>query len=68
MTLTIRLMVVGLALAVNGAALATVHRAMGQTHERQMLARLQPVRIVVVGQRSEHVAIQNCPAPTPKVL
>jgi hypothetical protein len=68
MTRGIRLVVVGLAVAVNGAALATVHSAMGQIHERQKLALQQPVRIVVVGQRSEHVAIQNCPAPTPKVL
>ena len=68
MTRTIRLAVVGLAVAVNGAALATVHKAMGQIHERQMLVQLQPARIVVVGRRSEHVAIQNCPVPTPKVL
>jgi hypothetical protein len=68
MTRTIRLVVVGLAVAVNVAALATVHKAMGQIHERQILAQLQPARIVVVGQRSEHVAIQNCPAPAPKVL
>ena len=68
MTHAIRLVVAGLAVAVNAAALATVHRAMGQIHERQMLAQLQPVRIVVVGQRSEDVAIQNCPAPSPKVL
>lgn len=68
MTHGIRLVVVGLAVAVNGGALATAHTAMGQIHERQKLALQQPVRIVVVGQRPEHVAIQNCPAPTPKIL
>jgi hypothetical protein len=57
-----------LAVAVNGGALATVHSAMGQIHERQKLALQQPVRVVVVGQRSEQVAVQNCPAPTPEVL
>ena len=68
MTRAIRLVVVGLAIAVNGGALATVHTAMGQINERQKLALQQPVRIVVIGQRSVDVAIQNCPAPTPKVL
>jgi hypothetical protein len=62
------LAVMGLAVAVNCGALATAHTAMGQIGERQKLALQQPVRIVVVGQRPEHVAIQNCPAPTPKIL
>ena len=68
MTRGFRLVVVGLAVAVNGAALATAHTAMGQIQERQKLAQQQPARIVVVGQRPEHVAIQNCPAPTGKIL
>jgi hypothetical protein len=68
MTRGVRMVVVGLAVAVNGAALATAHTAMGQIQERQKLALQQPARIVVVGQRAEHVAIQNCPAPTAKIL
>ena len=68
MTHGVRLVVVGLAVAVNGGALATAHTAMAQIQERQKLAQQQPVRIVVVGQRPERVAIQNCPAPTAKIL
>ena len=68
MTRAARLVVVGLAVAVNGAALATAHTAMGQIQERQKLAQQQPSRVVVVGQRPQHVAIQNCPAPTAKIL
>ena len=68
MTRAVRLVVVGLAVAVNGAALATAHTAMGQIQERQKLAQQQPARVVVVGQRPQHVAIQNCPAPTAKIL
>jgi hypothetical protein len=63
-----RLVVAGLAVAVNVAALATVHSAMGQFNERQKLALQEPPRIVVVGQRPVEVAIQHCPAPAPKVL
>ena len=68
MTHGVRLVVVGMAVAVNCGALATAHMAMGQISERQKLALQQPARIVVVGQRAEHVAIQNCPAPTAKIL
>ena len=68
MTRGVRLVVVGLAVTVNGGALATAHTAMGQIQEREKLALQQPARIVVVGQRPEHVAIQNCPAPTAKIL
>ena len=68
MTRGVRLVIVGLAVAVNGGALATAHTAMGQIQERQKLAQQQPARIVVVGHRPEHVAIQNCPAPTAKIL
>jgi len=68
MTRAVRLVVVGLAVAVNGAALATAHTAMGQIQARQKLAQQQPARVVVVGQRPQHVAIQNCPAPTAKIL
>jgi len=68
MTRAVRLVVVGLAVAVNGAALATAHTAMGQIQARQKLAQQQPARVVVVGQRPQHVAIQNCPAPSAKIL
>ena len=64
----IRWMVAGLAIAVNAAALATVHTAMGQFTERQKLALQEPARVVVVGRRPVEVAIQHCPAPAPKVL
>ena len=64
----IRLVVAGLAVAVNWAALATVHTAMGQIQEREKLALQQPVRVVVIGQRAEDVAVQNCPAPAQKIL
>ena len=62
------MVIVGLAVAVNGAALATAHTAMGQIQERQKLALQKPARVVVVGHRPEHVAIQNCPAPSAKIL
>lgn len=64
----IQWLVVGVAVAVNGAALAIAHAAMGQITEREKLALQQPVRIVVIGRRAEHVAAQACPAPVPKVL
>ena len=64
----IHLLVVGLAIAVNGAALAIAHEAMGQISEREKLALQRPVRVVVIGRKSEHVAVQACPAPAPNVL
>lgn len=65
MTHQIRLLVLGLAIGVNGAALAAVHAAMGEILERETLAQQQPGRVVVVARRSDQpiVAIQNCPAP-----
>ena len=63
-----RFVVAGLAVAVNAAALATVHTAMGQINERERLALQEPARVVVVGHRPVDVAIQHCPAPTQKVL
>lgn len=64
----IRFLVAGLAIVVNAGALATVHAAMGQILERERLAQQQPARLVVVGKRTEQVAVENCPAPLPKVL
>jgi len=60
-----RLLVLGLAIGVNGAAMAAVHSAMGEIQEREKLALQQPVRIVVVARRSDTpiLAIENCPAP-----
>jgi hypothetical protein len=63
-----RFVVAGLAVAVNAAALATVHIAMGQINERERLALQEPARVVVVGHRPVDVAIQHCPASTQKVL
>jgi len=65
MTHGIRLLVLGSAIGVNGVALAAVHSAMGEIQEREKLALQQPVRIVVVGRRSDTpiLAIENCPAP-----
>ena len=65
MTRGFRLVVLGFALIVNGAALGAIHRSMGQITEREKLALHQPARVVVIGQRAEQpvLAIQNCPAP-----
>ena len=68
MTRGTRFVVAGLAVAVNAAALAAVHSAMGQINERERLALHEPARVVVVGQRPVDVAIQHCPAPAQKVL
>ena len=68
MTHGTRLVVAGLAIAVNVAALATLHTAMGQINERERLALQEPARVVVVGQRPVDVAIQHCPISAQKVL
>jgi hypothetical protein len=68
MTRGIQFAVAGLAVAVNAAALAMVHTAMGQINERERLALQEPARVVVVGHRPMDVAIQHCPAPAQKVL
>lgn len=61
-----RLAVMGMAVAVNGGALAVIHAAMLQTAQQQALALQQPARIVVSAPPSTLVATQSCPAP--KVL
>jgi len=63
----IRLLALGLAIGVNGAALVAVNASMVGGAERE-LASQQPQRVVIVGKRQnlpvrEAVAIQNCPAP-----
>lgn len=68
MTRTLRLWVLGLAAAVNVAALAAIDAGMVQIVARERLAQQQPERIVVTARPAEQaiVATQNCPAP--KVL
>jgi hypothetical protein len=66
----IRLVALGVAIAVNGAGLLTVNAAMIDGAGRELLSQ-QPERIVVTAKRqdlpaSQTVASQNC--PTPKAL
>ena len=63
----IRLMALGLAIAVNGTALMAVNASMIGGAERE-LASQQPERVVIVAKRqdlpaSQTMASQNCPAP-----
>ena len=67
----IRLIALGIAIAVNGAALVAVNAAMVDGAERQLLSQQEPERIVITGSRQdlpEHrtLAVQNC--PTKKTL
>jgi hypothetical protein len=67
----IRLMALGIAIAVNGAALVAVNAAMVDGAERQRLSQQEPERIVITAQRQgdpapQTLAIQNC--PTKKTL
>jgi hypothetical protein len=62
----VRLVALGVAIAVNGAALIAVNAAMVEGAERQLLSQQEPERIVITGSRqdpSEHrtLAVQNCP-------
>ena len=64
----IRLIALGLAVAVNGAALMAVNASIVDGAERELLSQLQPERVVIVAKRQElpghqAVASQNCPAP-----
>ena len=63
----IRLMALGLAITVNGAALMAVNASMAGGAERE-LASQHVERVVIVAKREDPqahqtVAIQNCPAP-----
>ena len=63
----IRLMALGIAIAVNGVALMAVNASMVDGAERELLSQ-QPERVVVVAKRqdlpaNQTVASQNCPAP-----
>jgi hypothetical protein len=63
----IRLMVLGLAIVVNGAAMMAVNASMVAGAGRELASQQQPERVVIVAKRQElpgqqTVAIQNCPA------
>ena len=67
----IRVMALGIAIAVNGATLMAVNAAMVDGAERELLSQQQPERVVIVAKRqdlpiNQAVASQNC--PTPKAL
>ena len=67
----IRLIALGIAIAVNGAALVAVNAAMVDGAERQLLSQQEPERIVITAPRQEEpvpqtLAIQSC--PTKKTL
>ena len=64
----IRLMALGIAIAVNGAALVAVNASMVDGAGRELLSQPQPGRVVIVAKRqdptaNQAVASQNCPAP-----
>ena len=65
MTQTLRLLGFGMAIAVNGAALAVLHAAMLQTVAHEKLALQRPARIVVIAQPAAQalVSAQSCPGP-----
>jgi hypothetical protein len=65
----IRLMALGFAIAVNGAAMMAVNASMVGGAERELLSQQQPERVVIVAKRQElpghqTMASQNCPAPS----
>ncbi len=67
----IRLVALGIAIAVNVAALMVVNAAMVDGAERERLSQQEPERIVILGSRQdlpEHrtLAVENC--PTEKTL
>jgi len=64
----IHLLALGLAIAVNGAALMAVNASMVGGAGRELLSQPQLARVVIVAKRQElpatqAVASQNCPAP-----
>jgi hypothetical protein len=57
-----RLIVLAIAVAVNGIALGAVHVAMVDGTERAVLARAEPERVMVSGQRqASELARSHCP-------
>jgi hypothetical protein len=64
----IRLMALGIAIAVNAAAVVAVNASMVDGAERELASQERPERVVIVAKRQdlpvrEAVASQNCPAP-----
>jgi len=64
----IRMLALGIAIGVNGAALMAVDASMVGGAERELLSPQQPERVVIVAKRqdlpaNQTVASQNCPAP-----
>jgi hypothetical protein len=64
----IRLMALGIAIAVNGAAMMAVNASMIDGVGRELASQAQPERVVIVAKRqdvpvNQAVASQNCPAP-----
>jgi len=62
----IRLMALGIAIAVNGVALVAVNVSMVDGAERELLSQQQPERIVITAPRQElpeqqMLVTQNCP-------
>ena len=56
-----RMLALGIALAVNGAALAAVNLAMLERAERDRLAQQEVERIVITGERpADALAAKNC--------
>ena len=56
-----RMLALGIALAVNGAALATVNVAMLDGAARERLAQQEVERVVILGERpAEALAAKNC--------
>jgi len=64
----IRLLALGIAIGVNGAALMAVNASMVGGAERELASQHDVERVVIVAKREDlqahqTVAIQNCPAP-----
>jgi hypothetical protein len=64
----IRLMALGIAIAVNGAALIAVNASMVDGAWRELASQAQPERVVIVAKRqdapvNQAEASQNCPTP-----
>jgi len=63
------LMALGVAIAVNAAALMAVNSAMVDAAERELLSQQQPLHVVVITAKrqdlpaNQTIASQNCPAP-----
>ena len=68
MSLKFRILALGIAIVVNGAALMAVHAAMAERTAHEWLSLQQPARIVVLGRdhaeaQREIAADQSCASP-----